>query len=382
MDIINFKSLYKILNDKIDYIATATTPWHAYGVLAAIKKIEEENNCKLKGIILILRNLDEGYLLNEEYFKSLNCKVYYFDYKRTLIEHLLLLLYKIKYIITINNNSKRNFYVFSQLTPNINFLAYASQYVLDRKFASVICDEGIGSYFIENYRYKRRKFPYSSLFAKLYYTIEVNILLPISIKKLTDNNLVSDCCLLKNENNKYIDNNIGSYFNYAISCITSNYKFEINQSNFRQKYIIINTEPFKAIDIFDEQILHDLYSKVISLCSNYGYKVFIKPHPRENNLSKYDFTGVDVIDTKLSQEEFNLIVRNKPKAVISIMSTTLLTSPILFGIKSICIGRYLNNNSISRHLYESIEMANIKFNRFILFPTSDIDFLNIINSIK
>ncbi len=381
MEIINFKSLYKILNDKVDYIATATTPWHAYGVLAAIKKVEDVNNCKLNGVILILRNFNEGYFLNKEYFKSFDCKIYYFDYKRSPLEHLLHVFYKIKYILTLNNSSKKSFYIFSQLIPNFNFLAYVSKFLSDRKLVSVICDEGLGSYFTENYKYKRRKVPYTFLPAKLYYAIENNVFSPILLKKLNDNNLINDCCLLKYENNKYIDNNIGLYFNNAISLIASNYKYEINQSNFKQKYVIINTQPFDVEDVPDEQIIFDLYNKIINVCNICGYKVFIKPHPREISLSKYNLLRAEVIETKLSQEEFNLLVENKPKAIISIISTTLFTSSVLCGIKSISIGKCLNNKKVSNYLIDGVEMAEKKFGGLILFPSNENDFLNIINSV-
>lgn len=382
MNIITFKTLGKLINSDIDYIATALTPWHAYGIVAAIKKIEDDENRKLKGLVLIMRNFDEGYFLNEQYFNSLDCNVYYFDYKRSILEHLQHIFYKIRFAVTVNNDSKKNFYVFSQLTPNINILSYISKIIINRKFVSVICDEGIGSYFINNYIFKRRKTLYNSFFAKLYYCVEANIFLPILINRLKDKKLIVDCCLLKYNGEKFIDNGIGIYFKYAISESVSNSKFDFKNNDYIHKYVILNTQPFDAEDIFDEQIVFDLYKRIINICNNCGYNVYIKPHPRENNFSKLNFLGVGIIDTRLTQEELNVILKNKPKAIISIISTTLLTSYTIFGIDSISLGRFLiSNKTVSRYLIEYISFMNKKFDKIINFPSNDSDFLTILKSI-
>ena len=382
MNIITFKTLNKILNNDIDYIATALTPWHAYGVVAAINKIENEKNSKLKGIVLIIRNFNEGYIINEQYFKSLDCKVCYFDYKRSTIEQLKFVFYKIRYILTISNNYKKNFYVLSQLTPNINILGYLSRIIIDRNFVTVICDEGIGSYFINNYKFKRRNTLYNSFFAKVYYYVEVNIFLPVLINRLNDKKLIINCCLLKCECGIFTDNSIGIYFKYAISESISNSKLDFKNYDYIHKYVILNTQPFDAEDIFDEQIVFDIYKRIINICNNCGYDVYIKPHPRETDFSKLNFLGVSIIDTRLTQEELNAILKNKPKAIISIISTTLLTSSTIFGIDSISLGRFLiSNKTVSRYLIEYISFMNKKFDKIISFPSNDSDFLTILKSI-
>ena len=67
-----------IITDKVNFIATAITPWHAIGVDACVLKLIDDG-IDVSGIILIEMHTVGGYVIDESHFTNSQCSVYFVE---------------------------------------------------------------------------------------------------------------------------------------------------------------------------------------------------------------------------------------------------------------------------------------------------------------
>lgn len=381
---INYSELENIVkSEKLDYIAFAVTPWHAHAIVAAVHKLELEHNEKMKGIVLILKNHNESYLINEkDFFSSLSANVYYFPNKKNKKQLLELYINMLVYSFNIKRSNKKNFYVLTQLTPALVMQGFVQRILgKDINICTVICDEGIGSYLsngaeISNSLIRNEKL---SVIRKIKIQIEQKFFIPYVKKKLINNDLYRTCYLLtEQENGNYnINLNTSRFFVDAIETYSQSLNSCIEEIS--EPYILINTTPFLNANI--QEYSDNIIKKVVEIINKHNYLAVIKPHPREVNIEKYRNIGAILIDRKdISQECMLINMQNKPDFMISYYSTTLVTVPLLCGVPSIGIGNVLKqSNYCDACLEEAIDKFNLRFQK-ITNVIKDLESLELILS--
>lgn len=329
---INTTELIKIMkNEKFDYVAYVMTQWHLHSLEAVLSYLKEKNGCNLKGIILILKSPNAGYLIKVDYFLKKNENAFYFVNKKSVLMQLFDCINSLFVYCNLSNYNKRNekFYFLRPNGYTYENLAFLYRGVKKQKIIVCELDEGIGTYIQDDKSWlkttqKEKKSNIEKFKSYIKY-IESCIL---KKSKLKEKGLYLDCRLL-------IKDNKGSYIpnNEIIKCYKQsikNYSKEnqIDISRFNGNYVIINTQPNTKN-----------YMNNIIECTNYlkekGYKIIIKPHPREIN--NYDFLCDDKISVykePFSQESILSSINNKPRFIIGYYSTTLLTARIIYGIKT------------------------------------------------
>ena len=122
------------------------------------------------------------------------------------------------------------------------------------------------------------------------------------------------------------------------------------------KYVLVNTQPTSRDEIRDEIEIDLLWEEIINLYTNNGYKVLVKPHPREEDNLKYIKMGAEVINEKHIAQELLLMKMRAPFVLISIFSTTLLTTPIFNDIRTVCLAPIVRNmKSISNDYRDELD---------------------------
>ena len=103
----------------------------------------------------------------------------------------------------------------------------------------------------------------------------------------------------------------------------------------------------------------ELYKKIISALSEKNIGVVFKPHPRDKDLSRYDCLDCFVdADNTVSQEAILASLDVKPCAVLSFTSTSLVTSPLFYGVKTASLNSLLPKENVQLTLLN--EFSNFK----------------------
>lgn len=102
----------------------------------------------------------------------------------------------------------------------------------------------------------------------------------------------------------------------------------------QENYILINTQP---LDLDCKQEI-ELLRRIINVFNEYGFRVVLKSHPRENNIEKYNELDI-TIDSRCrySQEVIMESMSNKPAYIVGYYSTSLITAKIFYNIPAISI---------------------------------------------
>lgn len=115
--------------------------------------------------------------------------------------------------------------------------------------------------------------------------------------------------------------------------------------NENTKNVLIITQPLFEHNSREIKFEKELLYKIINILLQKNIKIIIKPHPRENIIKYKEYkknTHISVINKKMPVEE--IIEYLNPKLVLGYSSTALVTSKILFNIRSISISNLIINN--------------------------------------
>lgn len=368
---LNHEGLTKILSIKqtIDFVAIALTPWHAISIVSAVHSLEEKTGHDLEGIVLIIRNEGESYLLNEKNFSSISVTCFLFNGDRKISKQLLFFLKSFYFGMYIcgKPNTSSKLYVLSQYKPYFYIMSLIyGVHKSNKNLISVICDEGVGSYMSNMWdRLRSRYNANASFFSILKNLIEEIILIPRGEKLLGRRNAISNRCLLINSNDKLIENRyMTKYYRETLKVYSQN--ILINAFDIKKDYILINTQPFSSADINNGEVIYKFWKRISEFYQNKGIEVYVKPHPREKNIQNYEKIGIKLLKYPEVAQEILLMKIKKPKYLVSICSTTLITAPILNDVKSVCVAPMLIDMfETSRPFKKNIEKYCKLFENFM-----------------
>ena len=372
---IGYSGLQNLLaNSDFDYIAVALTPWHAFGVVGAVKEMERKVNRNLNGIVLISKNPKEEYLINSDYFDLLNASCFFFYGNRNGIQMVGMELDTAIYsLLKCGYTNRPDFYIFAHNRPPIYLMSFVDKALkVKRRIVSVLCDEGIGSYTdTGKERILQFKHAGASVLKLWKHYFEEYLLVPRATEQLKSSDRATDLCLFyKDEHGDLIMREgvvngtasaIGHYANS--NCLSL--------PTISDEYVLINTQAFLGGEIDDVSKVDELWKELIRYLLEQKIDVWIKPHPREVDVEKYKLMGAHLIECKGVAQEVLLMKIKKPMVVISLYSTTLISAPIINGVPSISITRIIDKMECSTDIYRTYsERFYTLFKRYSCFIES------------
>lgn len=335
---------YLKLNREIEYIAYVITPWHALAFLAALKKIENTEKRKLTGIVIIKEHVVNGFCIDDDNFKSIHAQVYKFKDDEFLIDRVKSEFKGIRYYGTLNKCNNDLFYLFRPIGFRYAILAGIDEGLNHSKNISVVTlDEGVGSYLWDNGGGLRQTLKENRGIKKK----AIAIVRYLEGKVFSEEKLryygriIDGRLFIKEANGKCKKNSdMACFFENAIEEYIGTTNLHVDIAN--EPYVIINTQPLTGYTITNSDIQIEILKQIIPIVKKQGYRVVIKPHPREDDYVKYRITGAEVLrDINISQEALLASLKCKPSFIIGNFSTTLITCKAIFNIPTISISRIL-----------------------------------------
>lgn len=365
-----------------NFYAFALTPLHAVGINVIISYLED-NGRKLKGYIFIRSHGITGKTIDSNSFSyaSKELKIENYDYgvsSKSIFEALR----EKKSLLQASREIPENevYLVWTdienEITENIN------KYVSIHKFIFIRIDDGEGSYLP-----MFRRFYGKGMIGKYNSTIieKCKNYFAASIKT-TFYSLI--CHNLKNRE-RYVEATI--FKNSKSNIISRNELFadryvevfkgiKAPSSYFDSKsskgICLINTqcllENSLTDGISDFQIIKEVCSK---LCTK-GYRIIIKPHPREKSIEKYEELHATVIkDNSIPQEAMIANAVEKPKFILGFNSSSLLNAYGLFEIQVISLANMLKDkNGVSKKYKKDLKKYIKRYKDYFAFPKEFDDF--------
>ncbi len=321
-----------ICNHELDFVAFAMTPFHLVGIKAYLQYLHENGYEKVKGILLISRHKKNGYILrsNEIKFeKFCEATVGYYDDAHENIETKVKLIHEIFGGIKRKRKEKgkKALYLIHQAVPRI-YLCIECIGKTNYFVHNVVTDDGISSHFGMLHWAKMTARDNDSIFMGIKYII----------LRMTGQ-AIQKCYSIPITNFSFF-----SPQRLFDKKIIEMYKKVLENENLqcgimeKEKYILYLSQPID--DVYTQKALLNIANAVLSYYKGKNYKIYVKLHPREQQLGLTDDMDVVYLDKHLSVESIIANTVNKPDYIIGWSSTSLLTLSAFWDIN--CYSLYKN----------------------------------------
>lgn len=363
MDDFSVKAFLDVFNERnrIDYIASCTSEWHLISAMTFLNDLYEKKQRKLSGIIIICEHIDNGYIIRESLL-NLPSKFGAYIYKRDKGARVH---YNIKKPLFVQ---KDELYIMSVQKPWLK-MSLECKKIFRCKIFNVIIDEGAGSYgsifarMLANYQEWKSIIKVSRDFFLEISTIFYLWILRIPIKKYL---------LLNKKRGRYIPNQlVVKHFKKIVKELP---KEKILFQPVRP-YALLLVQPLAEQGCMNVDAVLQCFFSLKEKCETRGITLYVKQHPRFPD-KEYARKGFQIVEEQVSIENLLISILNKPEFVCGFTTTALITTSLLFGIKSYSLSRLiLENRDIGNHYFRNmLEKYDRKFK--MIAPEFSYDCLN------
>lgn len=364
------KGLYRLLeNSEYDYVAFVMTKWHVHSFEAALMMLQDKENRRLKGIVIIKAHPVNGFLLDENSFSIDNTELYYSEEDEGVKDIIYSELCGLTYYLKLKKSARSSFYFLRPTSFRYPILGMVNKALhSNKKISFVKLDEGVGTYIYDsNYWFKNSLTENPGLIAKLKCYVKHFEEKLFKEDKLRDLDQYIDACLFNVQNGTcFANEGLSHYYQESIRISAlKNQKLGFDE---KERYIIINTQIPHEIFKTGKDLSGEILKKCIDIFSENGYKVYVKTHPRDRGYSYYESLGAEVINENITQEAMLALVKVKPVFIVGFFSTTLVTSNVIFGVKTISLDDIVDSkNEFLDKLNDSIIRFKSFFGAYICF---------------
>ena len=363
------QKLIEILSkEKINFIASAITPWHAIGVNALLELLLDKG-IKINPLFIVMQSPNKEYLLDAKSFSYDTEHVYLLDYSKNDTSKFGLLTNPLSSVINFFKNRKiSNYqdevYIANPWYPDFNRVNWVLKQNKFLKIKYCIIDEGAATYmrtsepilkaFSDNKSYVK-----ALLFI---YSFYIQNKLLFNLIKKTDSFLNMNIFIIANK--KLILNQAALKYYKKVLNTSISPKTNIGPLS---STVLIGTMAFPRNCIYKNEDINFL-KKLVKYIKSQGFIPILKPHPRESDsLTHYAELNCRILDNS-TPLELLFDAKLKPKAFISFSSTSLLNAKLFYGINSFSIINLLDLENFHK-IYKD-EMTSFKkvFADHISFP--------------
>ena len=371
-------------NKHLNFFATAVTPWNALSIDALLLFLTSQG-IEINALIVIAEHYQAGYMIDETFFTNSCSKFVFLPYDKELNHQ--------RFPFSPPRITPKKFYssVFKNTPQQDQDLFYYSTFnhtipealiaynlrPLERPICICYTEEGVGAYmgtFDKTYPTFYHIHSLGELRSFIRYKIFGRYVFRFFHK--TFNSLIFKRTLYGLKVNKGI-------VPYYRNVITKQFlKLPLdNVSTLQEQSIIICTTAWRRNEILDNEDLRVLNEVCTHLAQN-GYHLLLKTHPRDTYFATQEkYLRCELVtNTSLSLEV--LCSQQKPLAIVSFSSTTLITSHIFWDIPVFCITDMLNRSKISSFYLDEIDSFKRTFYRHVIFISSPEDITDNLNNYK
>lgn len=387
MDYIDNAGISSLIKDKqINFIGKALTPLHAHGIDCAIKYLQDKG-VKVKGVIIIYLAVKQGketYLLTENNFTNTCCTYYkqstFYDWN---LKGVLNNIHDNWYSVNAYKKEIENYstiYIASAWHPDISLFMYLRKKLNTvYNFKLMVVEEGLSTYFpkVNSKKNIWKSVKSNKKGVAQFVSSAYKFLLVLLRNRFEKNTQVINLNLLIENKKQLLSNTVAcKYYHEIISEYTNKYLEDIAIPDLNDG-ILIGTMAYLHSEIQGNSDVKTL-EKIVNNLVNAGYRVFIKPHPRDVGYrERYASLRCDFVDVPYSMETL-MVKYPKMRAIISFSSTSLVTAQLLFNIKAISILNIIEVDKYGKYIQDEMFSFKKCFSSIVNIPQDISEMLQIL----
>lgn len=348
-------------DSRINFIASATTPWHAHGVMASLQYLKMRGVMPV-GYVFILPHVQTGYVIDEHFFPSMqSIVVKKIEKAPSSISNNLHKIYQsLWYTFLFAKKSEKRIVYYSEPWT----IDAAQSGIIVRVFKNIslihiVYDEGVSTYFPIQTKSRSLTEWSRNLFTK-YVTFKYGYRHIIKKGRVISAKLFNSVGNIVEPNSLVV-----SFYAKSIKEYASQF---VGPYNFQPNTVLFCTTAWNREEIVKDEDIKIIKSVVGIVCSK-GYNIVFKQHPRDKYFGDAYGEYPTLPQSHMSLESILLSSSQLPIAVISISSTILVTSKLFLDIKAIDLSKLLNISNIGRYKNEISSFSNA-FGNYVISPHS------------
>lgn len=368
-------------NKDSSFLALVRSAWHAMGLIAVIKKMDQRG-IRIKGLVLIEES-EAGILVSDTLFQNLGeIEVYRVPLNSICVPYSIKDIQKIAHPLR-TTLLQESFFVIFPFRPHYDMMKIASD-MTEKQICAIIIDEGLGTYMRNDFEWYHGevggaidpKKIYQNFFSK--YCKERLALFILRRKGLVKN---FNLFLIDAKGSLYRNPQIAKYYPQVIR----EYFREKDRVSICQKYenaVMIVLQKYHVENkIRNDEDLHIL-RKICKYLTEKGEHVIVKPHPRELEHGRYMELGCEIDpDSGIPAETIFETLSIKPKCIIGITSTVLVTGPFFWNIPAISMLNLFDPKQIETELRSEFRTFNKRFSAYVYAPKTIEEFKEVYKGI-
>ncbi|MDO5151578.1 MAG: polysialyltransferase family glycosyltransferase, partial [Oscillospiraceae bacterium] len=265
----------------------------------------EDEGTHLKGNVCILSHTQAGFILDVNSFSFNSPDIEVSKYTDGVNENLVT---KLRNNLTVSRELKKlhsngsDFYILATVYPKYQWHAFVSQNCPGKRPISVLVDEGLGMYMRSTRDWIMESwFSKDRFYKKVKYTYEFCYGRPKKEKQLKSKNELIFYGLFYTKD-MTINTKVAEYYKKVLLDEKKLVRHEV--PSYYENSVVINTQPYYDEGQLESEADTSLIKQICRACSQEGYTVVLKPHPREKSLDRYSCIEDCIMDTDymLSQE--------------------------------------------------------------------------------
>lgn len=348
----------------IDYVALVTSSWHFLSAISTIKWLKDKKGVR-RGLVLVFEHPTDGCiiepdLVNSKWFDDL--EVYNFKFGALATQS------EIKHYLQKHQKEGREFYILRPVMPKLEFSVMLYNENVRKNIVHIVIEEGLATY-MRDWK--------GWLFEDLHTCDMIAAWNQISMRTwkkyyseamlFRRGELIQNTLFVKKGNNFVKNRRAIIYFKWVLQKTKNIYDCKAYE-NYQGSVIVCTQTYGEQKRILDNADMHELEHLVKKL-KEAGNQVIIKPHPREKNIEKYIKLGCEV-DTQNSVplESILASLDIKPRCIVGITTTTLITAKLFWDIPAISMARLINHDSYAKEIVGEIDNFCRIFGRVIQIP--------------
>ena len=348
-----------------DFYAVAVTPWHLINVEAYIA--ETFQNKEVNGLIVLGKHPKSGYVLKKEdvvEIKNVNIEILYqedinFEEKQK----------------SLKINKSKPIHIISPL--NYQFELGRSIQKEGRKQVYLIrTDEGLMEYYDDDFKKLTRQ--RDGLSRRPFIKEVMDKLILNSSMKNWDKSQIIDRYMMKEDINgelKPQQNVVISVRNYLQYCGRP-------IQHKKEEYAIFLSFVWEEDKMWNMSEYENMLKMLQKVLKDKGIKLYVKTHPREKLLEKYDRWGIPVfLSEKLALETLLTNLEVKPVAMFGLDSTALINAAMLGGCLPVSLKKMVTKEYTSEIMWVGLETFEKYFKGYVKFVDSEQEIYNILDTI-
>ncbi len=361
------KLIQRLFRDEdIEYIAFVTSSWHFLSAQSTIAWLKKKKHIK-KGIILVCEHPTDGQIIEEKMlFRKWfpDQETYMFRFTTLASDN------EVRQYVIGHPNIGKPFYIMRPVMPKLEFSAHLCDRGARKNIVHIVLEEGMASYMRDwkGWIFEEKKNQdLFTLWKQFSYRTWKKYIYAEMLKR---RNEYIENTLFVTVKGKLVPNRRAiSYLKGTIESLKDTYDFSRYKSY--DGSVIICTQTYSDQNLISGNADIQVVKECCRRANKMGYHVIIKPHPREKNLRKYEGLGAEIdICNAVPLEAILAQTEPKPRCVIGITTTTLVSAHLFWKIPALSIARLIKREAYSKEIIGDIDNYCNTFSSFVKIPTS------------